>query len=45
MNWATTLIKQLVEKYRYLVPHNSWTGKVVENYDYSYTELWSLPDE
>ena len=44
MNWTTTQIKQLVEKYPYLAPHNSWTGKVVEEYDYSYTELCSLPE-
>ena len=44
MNWTTDQIKQIVEKYPYLTPHNSWTGKVVEDYDYSYTEAWGLPD-
>lgn len=44
MNWTTTQIKQIVEKYPYLAPHNAWTGKVVEEYDYSYTEMWSLPE-
>jgi hypothetical protein len=44
MNWTTEQIKQLVEKYPYLAPHSSWTGKLVEDYDYSYTELQCLPE-
>lgn len=44
MNWTKEQTKKLVEKYPYLAPHNSWTGKVVEDYDYSYTEMWSLPE-
>ena len=44
MNWTKTQIKQIVEKYPYLAPHNSWTGKLVEDYDYSYTEAWGIPE-
>lgn len=29
-------IKRLVERYPYLKPRNVWTGKVPEDYDYSY---------
>lgn len=36
--------KQLVEKYPFLLPRNRWTGKVQEDYDYSYTELDGMPD-
>ena len=43
MNLTTAQTKQLVEKYPYLAPHNSWTGDVVEDYDYTYTEAWGLP--
>ena len=35
--------KQLVEKYPFLLPRNRWTGKVPEDYDYSYTELDAMP--
>ena len=43
MNLTIEQTKQLVEKYPYLIPHNSWTGKVIEDYDYSYTEAWGIP--
>lgn len=36
--------KELCEKYFFLVPTNRWTGKVVDDYDYSYTELDAMPD-
>ena len=36
--------KKLIEKYPWLLPRNRWTGKVVENYDYSFTELDDMPD-
>ena len=36
--------KQLIEKYPFLMPHNRWTDKVPENFDYSYTELDAMPD-
>lgn len=34
----------LVERFPFLLPHNRWTDKVPEDYDYSYTELDSMPD-
>lgn len=36
--------KELCDLYPWLIPTNRWTGKVVKDYDYSYTELDSLPD-
>ena len=36
--------KQLITKYPWLLPRNRWTGEVVEDYDYSYTELDAMPD-
>lgn len=36
--------KQLIAKYPWLLPRNRWTGEVVEDYDYSYTELDDMPD-
>lgn len=36
--------KELCEKYFFLVPTNRWTGKVVDDYDYSYTELDAMPE-
>lgn len=35
--------KALVEKYPWLLPRNRWTGEVVEDYNYEYTELDALP--
>lgn len=36
--------KALTEKYPYLMPHNSFTGKVPHDYDYSYIEgEYNLP--
>lgn len=34
----------LIERFPFLMPRNRWTGKVPEDYDYSYTELDSMPD-
>jgi len=34
--------KKLVQLYPWLLPHNRWTDKVSEDYDYSYTELDGL---
>lgn len=31
-------IKQLVERYPYLLPRNVWTDKVPEDYDYTYCD-------
>lgn len=36
--------RELCEKYPWLIPTNRWTGEVVEDYDYDYTELDSMPD-
>jgi hypothetical protein len=35
--------KALIEKYPILLPRNSFTGKVVDGYDYSYTCLDQMP--
>ena len=36
--------KKLCERYFFLIPTNRWTGKVVDDYDYSYTELDAMPE-
>lgn len=36
--------KELIEKYPWLLPRNRWTGEVIEDYDYSFTELDDMPD-
>ena len=36
--------KELIKKYPWLLPHNRWTDKVSDDYDYSYTELDAMPD-
>ena len=36
-------IRSLVERYPYLRPHNAWTGKVYDDYDFSYTYVDNLP--
>jgi len=36
--------RQLCAQYPWLLPRNRWTDKVVEDYDYSYTELDDLPE-
>lgn len=35
--------KKLVKKYLWLLPRNRWTGKVVDDYNYEYTELDDMP--
>ena len=35
--------KKLLKKYPWLLPRNDWTGLPPKNYDYSWTELYSLP--
>lgn len=38
-------IKRLVERYPYLLPRNIWTGKVPEDYDYTYIRgIGELPE-
>lgn len=44
MNLTVEQINKLTDKYPYLIPRNSWTGEVIEDYDYTYTEMWALPD-
>ena len=36
--------QRLIERFPFLMPRNRWTGKVPDDYDYSYTELDSMPD-
>ena len=36
--------KKLCKKYPFLIPRYAWTGKVIEDYDYSYTEWDDIPD-
>lgn len=35
--------KRLVEEYPFLLPRNRFTGKVPDDYDFSYTELDEMP--
>ncbi len=37
--------QKLIERFPFLMPRNRWTGEVPEDYDYSYTELDSMPAE
>ena len=36
--------KKLIERYPFLLPRNSWDDAVEADYDYSYTELDSMPE-
>lgn len=36
--------QDLCKKYPFLIPRNRFSGEVVEDYDYSYTELDAMPD-
>lgn len=36
--------KELCKLYPFLIPRNRWTDKIHSDYDYSYTELYGLPD-
>ncbi len=44
METAKEQNKKLIERYPFLTPRNRWTGKIPEDYDYSYTELDAMPD-
>lgn len=35
--------KALIDRYPFLLPRDRWTGKVLDGYDYSYTELDDMP--
>ena len=36
--------RELIERYPFLMPRNCWTGKIPEEFNYSYTELDAMPD-
>lgn len=36
--------KALCERYPFLIPRNVWTDSIVEDYNYEFTELDSMPD-
>lgn len=36
--------KELCKKYHFLIPTNRWTGDIVKDYDYTWTELDSMPE-
>ena len=36
--------KELCERYSFLIPRNRFTGKIPDDFDYSYTELDAMPD-
>ena len=38
----TELNKEMIDSFPFLLPHNRWTHKAVENFDYSYNELFGM---
>ena len=36
--------KKLIKEFPFLLPRNVWTGEVISDYDYSFTELDSMPE-
>lgn len=34
---------RLTKRFPFLIPHNRWTGKISDDYDFSYTELDAMP--
>lgn len=36
--------KKLIEKYPWLLPHDMWTGEVIKDFDYTWTELDAMPN-
>ena len=42
--WMSMNNKELIERYPFLMPRNRWTGKIPEEFNYSYTELDAMPD-
>lgn len=36
--------KRLVEEYPFLIPRNRFTDEILDDYDYTYTELDDMPD-
>lgn len=43
MSEKTAANRKLIERYPFLMPHNRWTDKIPEDFDYSYTELDAMP--
>ena len=39
-----TMNRKLVEKYPWLIPRNDWTGKIIDGYNYTWTELDGWPE-
>ena len=37
------LNKIMIESFPFLMPHNRWTDKIPENFDYTYNEMYSMP--
>ena len=37
------LNKLMIESFPFLMPHNRWTDKIPENFDYTYNEMYSMP--
>jgi hypothetical protein len=44
LNSEKEINKLLVDRYPFLLPTNRWTGKVADDYDFSYTELDAMED-
>ena len=42
-NNSVILNKSLIKKYPWLIPRSRRTGKVINNYDYTWTELDAMP--
>ena len=38
------LNKKMVKEFPFLLPRNRWTNRIDMYYDYSYNELWAMPD-
>lgn len=36
--------KELIKEYPFLLPRNVWTGEILKDYDYSFTELDCMPE-
>ena len=36
--------RELCRRFPFLIPHNRWTDNIIEDWDFEYTELDSMPD-
>lgn len=43
-NNSVTLNRSLIERYPWLIPRSRRTGKIADNYDYTWTELDDMPN-